>query len=215
MTPAKFDEIAENIRDFGDAWIKYVETLKGAGRLTWAPNWVAAIRDSYESKYRPELKLMSCDDDKGFLDRHKIAAALTLSVIRSAPLVASFGERDCLTVRDANTLLALDAGAVILFGFGLAEAALTGNDALKRIYDPAYGFDFPEPGNGNLTYQEHFANTLRQTNASIQPFMMSHLYFLLQRRFEAQRALELKIHPAEFDPAERREALNPHLASTH
>lgn len=213
MSPEKFGEIAENISDFGDGWIEYVRTLKDAGTLSWIPNWQAAVRSAYESKFRPDLKLMSCDDDKGFLDRHKIAAALTLAVMYASPLKSAFGERDCLTVRDANMLLALDTGGVILFGFGLAEANLTGNKALQRIYDSAVGFDFPAPGNGNRTYQEHFANTLRLNNAVIQPFMMSHLYFLLQRHFEVQRALSLGLHPAEFDSKERRDALKPYLAS--
>jgi hypothetical protein len=213
MTPKKFEEIAENIKDIGDGWISYVTNQKNVGSLEWAKGWQFAIRDSYETTFKPSLKFMSVDDDRGFLDRHKIAAALFLAVIQKQPLISKFGEKDCLTVRDANMLLAVEAGGLILFAFGLTEATLTTNPTLKKIYDPEQGFVFPPPCNGNRTYPEHFANTLRLINQQAQPFLMSHIFFLLQRHFEAWRALELDIQALdELDHEARRKAIEPYLA---
>jgi hypothetical protein len=215
MSPEKFGEIAENIEELANAWIAYVKTQKHAGSLKLAPAWKCSVSQAYEARFKSEFKVASCDDSKGFLDRHKIAAAMAQAVMSSQPLISGFGEKGSLTVRDANSLLALETGGVIIFGFGLAEAKLTGNSDLERIYDPAVGFDFPTPGNGNQTYIEHFSNTLRQINQKIQPFMLSHVFFLLQRHFETYRALTLGVSSATIDPFKRREAIQPYLATIH
>lgn len=215
MKPAKFDEIAENIEELGNAYIGFAASHQDQGTLRWDQGWRDKLRSSYEQEIKPSLKMLSADDEHGFVDRHKIAAALALAVIRRQPLIASFGNQESKLVREANRLLSVDTGALVLFAFGAEESALTNNAGLAQIYDSASGFEYPAPGNGDTDYRLHFCQTLRLVNQTIHPLLFAHVFFLLQRHFEAWRAAELRIDIGALDPVARRKALEPFLASSH
>ncbi|HEX5338661.1 MAG TPA: hypothetical protein VFW53_09505 [Gallionella sp.] len=213
MSPEKFNEIAETIEDFGNAWIQNAADKKDGGSLQWDSMWKNNIRDIYENDIKKEIKLLSDEQEQGFLDRHKIAAAMFIAILRKEPLIAKWGSKTCLEIRDANLLLAIETGGLILFAFGYTEAQLTNNSALKKIYDSEVGFQFPFPCNGDSSYPAHLANTLRIVNKKSEPLWMAQLFFLLQRHFEISRAYELSISASQdLDHMTRRNALKQHLA---
>lgn len=215
MTPLKFEELANFICRFGQKIVgRYSKT---ECQLSLDGKWADRLRDDYETAIKPDIKNRTRDGSYSRLDRHKVAAALMLSIIKSQPLCAPADKAIPHRVREANISFAIEIGCMVVFLFGLTEAKQTKNLALAKIYAEGMG-DFASlpTGNGDGEYIDQLVKAVRdaqdRNGLFFSEFLVSHIFFLIQLFFEQNRCRKLNIDPADIDLKARGEAIDALLA---
>lgn len=203
MTPLKFDELSRWFQLLAKKQLNAYRK-KGGADAQLGDGWLSLLKDAYEDSTKNAIKSFTKTGASTRLDRHKIAAALLMAILRAQPFILpSHASAVPSRYREATALLAIEIGCIVILLFGITEANLTTNPDLAKVYDgslPDRMFDLPT-GNGDGNYISQLVkaiNFARQADGPIPDgyaLLLSHVYFLLQCLFERNRCQQLKINP--------------------
>jgi hypothetical protein len=126
------------------------------------------------------------------IDRHKIAAIMTFSILRSSPfsLKPSLPTKNALIIEHtANEYLSLAVGLSLIRSFIISECNKNNNMTRKNFFEKQ--FIFPE--SNNCHYFIAFIRNLyySKLNQSVDIFTLANLYFMIESYTELSRKQEM------------------------
>jgi hypothetical protein len=202
MTPPTFSFLCRFFEQLANDQL--VEYKKFSSKAALRSGWLKDLHKIYEEQTKPAIKKVTTEGNNALLDRHKVAAAMVMGVLRSQPFVEP-SSCDAIPHRywEATTILAVGVGAVIVLLFGVAEANDTNNADLAAIYGDEVDTDLLgiATGNGDGSYENQLVKAIsfaRRGGQSVPDgyaLLISHIFFLAQGMFERRRCGVLKIDP--------------------
>jgi hypothetical protein len=170
MKPEDFEFILERVHAFGKRLQnRYGEKVE----IGWRDKWGESLTECYEAeRFRIKRDMNIANSER--MDRHKIAAALTISIMKTEPLTTRGGAQ-LAAVLHSNTQLAINTSIELLLLFLDCEL-----EVMKYSCSPEQNFEWSPTREGH--YALHFAKELRhlfdQKGYGI--YMLPNVYFLLE-----------------------------------
>lgn len=125
MDRQQFDALVSGVIRPNGEIILASTLVNGSPSITWVPGWQDALYESYQ-QWRDQIHSQKAPPQvgkPGRIDRHKVAAALMLSILGSMPFQFCEGaETNALSVYLANEILALRVGVHVVIEFLRAVA---------------------------------------------------------------------------------------------
>jgi hypothetical protein len=198
MKQEDFEFILGRVRSFGQRLQNRYEKKVEIG---WRKEWYESLTEGYEaerSRIKQDMKIAEGER----MDRHKIAAALTICIMKTAPLTTKDGKLPA-AVSHINTQLAINVSIDLLLVFLDHELKVIGHPG-----SPENDFKWPPTREGR--YALHFAKELGhlfdQKGYGI--YMLPNVYFLLES-FHCEKSgiplarLDKNVIPIESAPLQR------------
>jgi hypothetical protein len=181
MKPDDFKYLHDQIYVIGEG---LQDRYREKAKIEWKEDWKTPLEEYYEAA-RSHIKqdVMKAEDGE-LMDRHKIAAAITISVMKTAPLTTKDDIRKLpAAVWHINTQLAIAISTDILLDFLSHEQEpdpeVTGGHSFPSKND---SLEWP-PAKGGEHYARHFAKELGRMFFDQQEngiYMLPNVYFLLE-----------------------------------
>lgn len=173
---------------FPDDLIEILEKKFLGFDADFSGNWKEILKQEYawhKSKIKTDMGIIHSDDDR--MDRHKVAAAITLSILTAEPLVNCTESKKPVD-RLSNEFFALYGAMIVMVLFmrkdGLLQTHLSLEQAIANLLKVS-------TTNHLGTYPEQLLKAFRETidlkhahTISYKPF--AHIYFLLEVYHQCQ-----------------------------
>jgi hypothetical protein len=208
MDPVVFEEfVITCVREHG---LELRKQYSPSADIGWCVHWDTRIRDEYDGIRMDVRKDMALGDEHR-IDRHKIAAAVALAILRVKPLEPA---KDAPAIpreaRYANEILAITVGVRITQDFMSYDYKLAGDD--DKTQHAVAQFVWPPATDGQESYLRQFVKELRHTvtKGTCDPYLLAHVFFLL----EAYHRNAMRLPPAYAQTSSKIRAMRgPNLGS--
>jgi hypothetical protein len=195
MKPKTFDFILGMTRRIGSG---LREKYEDEARIRWVEGWEGEFWTTY-TQLREVLREDMCATDDARIDRHKIAAAITCSILKISPLsiASKAGDRFSWRARCSNEVLAIMSRIAVLrrfTGYGLYQEDRDRADRYRKS-----PFSWPVTRNTQEVYARQFVKELLQVAPDDEyrkqdMYFLANIYFLL----EAYHLLKMGFPPMSF-----------------
>jgi hypothetical protein len=180
MDPVVFDDfVITRIREHG---LELRKQYTPSVDIGWCAQWDARLHKEYDAIRMDVRKDMALGSEHR-IDRHKIAAAVALAILRVQPLeIAKGAPAIPREARYANEILAITAGVRITQDFMFYDYKLTGYADDDKTQRAVAQFVWPPATDGQESYLCQFVKELRYTVAkgTCDPYLLAHVFFLLE-----------------------------------
>lgn len=184
MERPQFDALVAGVISVHGEIIRASSLVDGFPSIDWVPGWQDAMYEKYESwrELAHDHMLHKHMGLLGRIDRHKVAAALMLSILGSPPLAYGEGaEINVLSVYLANEVLAFRVGLHVVTEFLKAEARAKGDTETLFVLRRPFVFPPVAPDADDYRLQTYRAlYRLREACHFQSLLLLSNLLFMLE-----------------------------------